>query len=268
MTDVPAPPGATGDPCVRQEEIGAVTVLTLNRPGQGNALGSAMLAELGAAIAALRSSRTVRAVVLTGGGDMFCTGGDLAELDKLANTCGAAELTELADALAAVVRGIRALHVPVIAAVNGLAAGAGFSLALACDLRICADRGVFHFAYGALGSSTDGGMSWLLPRIVGAGKALTLLLDQPVLRAGAALELGLVSDVVPSAELVDRAIRRGRQLAQLTPHVVRSTKQLVDLSSMLSFEQHLRREHDEVVKGLVSADVRRRLSARQQADSR
>ncbi|WP_410586738.1 enoyl-CoA hydratase/isomerase family protein [Amycolatopsis sp. lyj-23] len=255
MTADPRPP-------VRCEELGDVTLVTLDRPDDGNALGADMVTELSRTTAALRATGRARAVVLTGAGRTFCTGADLAELAALGRRRATGELIELTDALASVVRDLRALACPVIAAVNGVAAGAGFSLALACDLRLASDRSAFHFAYGALGSSTDGGMSWFLPRIVGTARALTLLLEQPVLRAPAARELELVSEVVPAADLLDVALRRGRALAQQATHTVRAAKSLLDLSACLSLESHLRAEHDEVVKGLMGADVRRELEAR------
>ncbi|MGA6161822.1 enoyl-CoA hydratase/isomerase family protein [Amycolatopsis magusensis] len=246
-------------------EVGDVAVLTLDRPHHGNALTAAMLAELVRITAGLHSSDGARAVILTGAGNTFCTGADLAELEQLLVTGATGELIELTEALATFVRALRSLPCPVIAAVNGIAAGAGFSLALACDVRLAADRSAFHFAYGALGSSTDGGMSWFLPRIVGAARAVTLLLEQPVLRPKTALELDLVSGVVPSGALLETAVELGRRYARHTRHSIRAAKRLVDLSTCLSLESHLHREHDEVVKGLIGADVRTALAAHRQS---
>ncbi len=120
---------------------------------------------------------------------------------------------------------LRRIAVPVIAAINGPAAGAGFSLALACDIRIAADGAFFAPAYGRIGASPDGGMTYFLPRVVGPAKALELLLDDPNMSAADALRDGLVSEVVAPDELIGRAReRKAEKLAAMAPHYVKMAK--------------------------------------------
>ncbi|OKI02267.1 hypothetical protein A6A06_14515 [Streptomyces sp. CB02923] len=264
------PGGAAEDGrAVRVDVSEGVALLSLDRPESGNALTPAVLRDLAAAVSGLREAPGVRAVVLTGAGRDFCLGGSLGDLERLAGDVRAAEgrpdeesLAPL-RALAEAVLGLAALECPVIAAVNGQAAGAGFSLALACDLRIASEKAAFHFAYGMLGCSTDGAMSWFLPRVVGPAQALSLLLEQPVLRAPAALRTGLVSAVVPPDDLVSVALRRAHALARTAPHSVRTAKRLVSRSLSLPLADHLRLEHDCFIRGLMTEDVQRELSARQ-----
>lgn len=262
------PTGTAGDgPAVRADVSEGVALLSLNRPESGNALTPAVLGELATAVSGLRDDPGVRVVVLTGAGRDFCLGGSLDELERLAGDVragdGRPDDPALAPvrALAEVVLGLATLECPVIAAVNGQAAGAGFSLALACDMRIASEKTAFHFAYGMLGCSTDGAMSWFLPRVVGPSHALHLLLEQPVLRAAAALRIGLVSTVVPPDDLVSVALRRARALARSAPHSVRTAKRLVGQGLSLSLAEHLRLEHDYFVRGLMTEDVQRGLSA-------
>lgn len=246
---------SAGSPPVRCEEVDGIAVLTLDRPEEGNALTADTLAQLRRTTTRLRDEERVRGVVLTGSGAAFCVGADVGELRRFSRSRAVDELTTMAEDLAAVVLALRALPGPVVAAVNGLAAGAGFSLALACDVRVAAERAAFHFAYGALGATTDGGMSWLLPRLVGADRALTLLLEQPVLRSATAQRLGLLAEVVPADVLVDTALRLARSLSGYPAHTVRAVKELIGSSFAASLEDHLRREHDLAVRTLLDPDV-------------
>jgi len=144
----------------------------------------------------------------------------------------------------------------VIAAVNGPAAGAGFSLALACDTRIASENAFFACAYGRIGASPDGGMTYFLPRVVGPAKALELLLDDPNLPAADALELGLVSEVVPADALMDRARERAVHLGAMAPHYVKMAKRLVGVSIENSLPEHLQLERHGIADGLGTEDAR------------
>lgn len=202
---------------------------------------------------------------MTGAGENFSLGGNFGEFAKALalvppldrEYCGS-----LTSRLAGVVAGLYELPMPLIAAVNGQAAGAGFSLTLACDLRIAEDRTRFNFAYGALGASTDGGMSWLLPRIVGVGAATRLLLEQPVIRAARALELGLVSDVVRAPELSDCAISLALHLASNATHSMRMAKRLLRIAEVSSLKEHMDIEHYAFADSFLSLEMRRALAAR------
>jgi 2-(1,2-epoxy-1,2-dihydrophenyl)acetyl-CoA isomerase len=144
---------------------------------------------------------------------------------------------------------------PVIAAVNGPAAGAGFSLALQCDIRIASEDAFFACAYGRIGASPDGGMTYVLPRVIGPAKALELLLNDPNLDARAALEAGLVSEVVPADELVQRAREKAAKLAAKAPHYVRMCKHLVAGSLDNSLADHLQLERHGIADSMATEDL-------------
>ncbi|MET8040511.1 enoyl-CoA hydratase/isomerase family protein [Micromonospora sp. NPDC005215] len=256
-------------PCVSRTIHGPVAVLTMDRPDTGNVLDAEMLGDLLRHTTALADDPAVRAVVLTGTGKAFSLGGDLADFERaLSGQVGdpGAYSRPLTEALGTLVRTLREMRACVIAAVNGQAAGAGFALALACDMRIASERAVLHFAYGALGASTDGGMSWFLPRVVGPARALALLLEQPIMRAPRALREGLVDEVVPATDLLDRALRTAGHLAASAPHAVAAAKRLVDASHRNTLDEHLTMEHDLFADGLRTRDMRRGLAAHRQGD--
>ena len=148
-----------------------------------------------------------------------------------------------------------------IAAVNGAAAGAGFSLALMCDLRIAAAEAVFVVAYGRIGASPDGGMTYFLPRVVGPARALQLAFEDPVIDANAALELGLVSQVVPGEELLDAAHAKAEELAQKAPHYMRMAKRLINESIEHSLTDHLQLERHGIADSMGTEDLRRGVTA-------
>ena len=143
-----------------------------------------------------------------------------------------------------------------IGAINGPAAGAGFSLALACDIRIAASTAFFAPAYGRIGASPDGGMTYFLPRVVGPSKALELLLEDPNLKAEEAKELGLVSEVVAPEELMVRARVKADELAKKAPHYVRMAKKLVGVSIENSINDHLQLERHGIADSMATEDLR------------
>ncbi|MAM65671.1 MAG: enoyl-CoA hydratase [Chloroflexi bacterium] len=198
-----------------QDNVG---IITLNRPEARNALSPAMFAELGQAVLECQST-DVRAVIITGSGGSFCAGADVKDFVNELETGGPEGLQEHLRVLANtfhrdVVLAIRRLDKPVIASVNGIAAGGGFSLALACDLRVASDNARFLMAYAGIGATADGGSTYLLPRIVGSARAMELYLaDQPT-TAQRALELGLVNQVIPAADLDRSTLELASRLAQ------------------------------------------------------
>jgi 2-(1,2-epoxy-1,2-dihydrophenyl)acetyl-CoA isomerase len=149
----------------------------------------------------------------------------------------------------------------VIGAVNGVAAGAGFSLALMSDLRIASTEAAFVCAYGRIGASPDGGMTYFLPRVVGPSKALELLLNDPLLSAEDALELGLVSKVVPADELLSEARTKAEKLAAKAPHYVRMAKRLVAESLENSLTDHLQVERHGIADSMGTEDLREGVTA-------
>ena len=161
-----------------------------------------------------------------------------------------------ADALHQGIVDLRRIPCPVVAAVNGPAAGAGFSLALACDIRIAAAEAFFAPAYGRIGASPDGGMTYFLPRVVGPSRALELLLEDPDLKAEDALAEGLVSEVVPGEELAARAQAKAEQLAAMAPHYVRMAKLLVGGSIEHTLTEHLQLERHGIADSMGTEDLR------------
>ncbi len=202
---------ATSD-AVRYNVSNGIATITLNRPNARNSLTVPAKLELRAAFERARDDEAVRAVVLTGAGRAFCAGQDLREhTDGLA--AGDVELSTVTDHYNPLVEAIAGLPKPVIAAVNGVAAGAGASLAFACDLRIAADDASFLMAFAKVGLGPDSGASWTLPRLIGHGRAAAMLMLAEPVAAAQALEMGLVSAVVPAAELLDTATGLAQRLA-------------------------------------------------------
>jgi 2-(1,2-epoxy-1,2-dihydrophenyl)acetyl-CoA isomerase len=246
------------------EVEGDLATLTLNRPEAFNAMSPELIEELMTAMAWLADRARIRALIVTGAGAAFCAGGDINWFKKGMEESGefiAADVRRGAEALHTAIVDLRRIEVPVIAAVNGPAAGAGFSLALACDLRIAADGAFFAPAYGRIGASPDGGMTYFLPRVVGPAKALELLLDDPNLPAAAALEIGLVTEVVPGDDLMGRARERATELARLAPHYVKMAKRLVGVSLENTLPAHLQLERHGIADSMGTEDARAGITA-------
>ena len=148
-----------------------------------------------------------------------------------------------------------------IGAVNGVAAGAGFSLALMCDVRIASTNAAFVCAYGRIGASPDGGMTYFLPRVVGPDRALQLLLNDPLLSADDALEMGIVSKVVGPDELLPEAHAKAQKLAAKAPHYVRMAKLLIGQSPDNSLTEHLQVERHGIADSMGTEDLREGVTA-------
>jgi 2-(1,2-epoxy-1,2-dihydrophenyl)acetyl-CoA isomerase len=190
-----------------------VATITLNRPDSLNSLDTATKAALRDSVLDAAADAGVRAVVLTGTGRAFCVGQDLREhADSLATDDAdlGATVHEHYNPIAST---LATMSKPVIAAVNGVAAGAGAAFAFACDLRIVADTAGFNLAFAAIGLSCDSGSSWTLPRLVGWALAKELLLIPRTVKADEALSLGLATEVVPADAVLERAGELARQLA-------------------------------------------------------
>jgi 2-(1,2-epoxy-1,2-dihydrophenyl)acetyl-CoA isomerase len=198
---------------IRVETAAGVATLTLNRPDAFNALNLALARELFAAVIALDEDPAVRCIVLTGAGKAFCGGGDVKDFaENLPRV--AVLIKELTTYVhGAVSRLVRAPK-PVLTAVNGVAAGGGLSLALAGDLVLAAESARFTMAYSRIGATPDGSSSYWLPRLVGIRRAIELFYTNRVLTAREALEWGLVTRVVPDAELGDATAKLAAELAQ------------------------------------------------------
>lgn len=216
---------------------GAVLTVTLNRPDVLNALNHAVHEGLHAALVEARDP-AIRAVVITGAGRGFCVGQDLQEFrDGAADVAGHLRATYHVTVL-----GVRSLEKPVLAVVNGPAAGAGLSLALACDVRIASERASFVPAFSGIGLVPDSGGTWLARRLLGQARAFEWLSTGRKLSAAEALDWGLVSEVVPEDALADRARELAQRFASLPTRAVWETKRLLDAAETATFEEQLERE--------------------------
>jgi 2-(1,2-epoxy-1,2-dihydrophenyl)acetyl-CoA isomerase len=198
---------------VQYEVSGGVARVLLNRPDALNALTTTMKEALREALDRAASDRDVRAVLLTGAGRAFCVGQDLREHAEALASGGAAALDTVRRHYNPIVTCITTMAKPVVAAVNGVAAGAGASFAFACDFRIAAESARFQMAFARIGLTADSGASWTLPRLVGAARATELLMLADPVDAKQALDLGLVNQVVGDSELGERARGFAEKLA-------------------------------------------------------
>jgi 2-(1,2-epoxy-1,2-dihydrophenyl)acetyl-CoA isomerase len=220
-----------------------VATVTLNRPERRNAMSSELLQELLASLELAAADDDVRAVVLTGAGPGFCVGGDLQAFAQ-----GDAGDTTLEQRIARLRESVRCSELlrgmpkPTIAAVNGAAAGAGLSLACACDVRIAARSAVFRMAFLSAGLSGDFGGTWTLPRLLGEAKARELYLLNRKLDAAEAHDIGLVAEVVDDESFAERVRAIATELAAQAPLAVASIKANLNDQSTLSFAEHLDRE--------------------------
>jgi 2-(1,2-epoxy-1,2-dihydrophenyl)acetyl-CoA isomerase len=244
---------------MRIEIDGEIGTLTLDRPDAFNAMSPEMIGEMTVAFGWLADQAPLRALILTGAGNAFCAGGDVTWFRKGVESDEIdlpSDVRRGAEVLHQAIIDLRRIPYPVIAAVNGPAAGAGFSLALACDIRIAAGTAFFAPAYGRIGASPDGGMTYFLPRVVGPSKALELLLEDPNLGAEDAQAMGLVSEVAPPEELMTRARVKAEKLAKLAPHYVRMAKKLVGVSIENSIADHLQLERHGIADSMATEDLR------------
>jgi 2-(1,2-epoxy-1,2-dihydrophenyl)acetyl-CoA isomerase len=219
---------------------GIATVL-LNRPEAFNSFNMELMTCFADIIVTLAAAREVRGVVISGAGKAFCAGGDLKWALAFAQGPAAA-FHELAARFHLAIAEIRRMPKPVIAAVNGIAAGGGFSLALACDFRVMAASAVLRQAYTSNGLSIDGGGSFTLPRMVGLPRAMEIMaFDRPI-SSEQALGWGLVTSVVSDGSALEEATSMANELAKGSLNSFGWSKQLLTDSFNSSFETHLERE--------------------------
>jgi enoyl-CoA hydratase len=245
---------------------GGITHVVLNRPDRLNTLEAELVEQLHRAFDDVARDRQCRVVVLRGNGRHFCAGADLAGHGVAPGGDGShspQDWMATQQHIAALVPRLRALPQPVIAAVHGAASGGGFALALASDVRICAQDARFNAAFVKVGlSGCDIGVSWLLPRVVGAARAFELLLTGRFVDAAEAERIGIVSAVVPHAELLVRAGEVAASIAGNSPYGVRMTKKLMWAQLEVgSLQAGLALEDSTQVSAAMSADHREAVTA-------
>ncbi len=244
---------------------GAVGIITLNRPEARNALNPEMFQELGSAIQGCRDP-DMRAVIITGSGGSFCAGADVKDFVNQLENSGPEglhqHLKHLADAFHRhVIIPIRQLDKPVIASIDGVAAGGGLSLALACDLRVASDSARFLMAYGNIGATADGGSTYLLPRLIGTARAMELYLSDQPIGAQRALDLGLLNQVFPTAELERSTLEFAARLAQGPTVAYGRVKALFDSSWDASLAGQLDAETEHISNITMTDDFQEGIKA-------
>ena len=247
---------------VLYEVEAGVAVITLNRPEKLNALTAAMLSELNRLLEQAEQDAAVRAVVITGAGRGFSAGQDLTEMRAREESGQAGISAEyMEQTYHPLIRRIRRMEKPVIGAINGVAAGAGASLALACDLRVASEKASFIQSFVNVGLVPDSGSTFFLPRLAGFARALELAFTGRRLPADEAERIGVVNRVVPHDQLMEATMELARQLAQGPTKVIGMTKRalnrswLVDLEDALEYEgrlQELARDTEDHREGVTA----------------
>jgi 2-(1,2-epoxy-1,2-dihydrophenyl)acetyl-CoA isomerase len=214
-----------------------IFTLTLNRPEVLNAFNDQMAEEVLSALKAAERDSGVRCLVLTGAGKGFCAGQDLSAVQGRGEQFSFRE--HLLRTYNPIVSRLRALEKPVIGQINGAAAGAGFGMALACDLRYAADTAKFRMAFGGIALAPDSGTSFFLPRLIGYGRAFELAATNAPMTAQTAVELGLVNSLFPAAELAGAVRSIALKLAQGPTRALGLTKRAMNKAFVLDVDQAL-----------------------------
>jgi 2-(1,2-epoxy-1,2-dihydrophenyl)acetyl-CoA isomerase len=240
----------------------AVGIITLNRPASLNALTSEVGQEFKAAVGDVQQ-RGARAVVITGAGRAFCAGGDLREMQKIAQREGKVEafFDEPLRLLNECILVIRQVPLPFIAAVNGAASGGGCNLALACDFVIAGESARFNQAFIKIGLVPDCGGTFILPRLIGWKRATELMMTGDVVTAGRALEMGMINAVVPDEELLARALAMAEKLAQAPTAAIGRIKELLEASATNDYGEQLELERKTQIQSGLTKDFREGVAA-------
>src|SRR3954452_15935190 len=236
---------------VKQGRDGAVGILTLNEPESLNAMTPDLLGALAKAIAEMTADPTIRALVLTGEGRGFCSGQNLKASEALGQDIVKGVMQHYWPAFKA----LRECRVPVVVAVNGVAAGGGFSLAMAGDIIVAARSASFIQVFSRIALVPDLGSTWLLPRLVGRQRALELMMTNEPLSADQAKEWGLVREVFDDTALRDGALALARKLASGPTRALVATRRLIDESEHASYADQFRREIETQAEIRRSADA-------------
>ncbi len=239
-----------------------VATITFNRPQSFNALNRQMTDELLDAAYTIMQTPEVRCVLMTGAGEKaYCAGGDLSEFAALEPEARKVHVNAMATQLHVAVAKFAWMDPPVIAAVNGVAAGAGISLACCPDLAIAADTARFVSAYSAAGLTPDGSSTWYLHRLIGYRRTMEMQITNRSLSAEEALDWGLVNKVVPAAELMEEAGKLARQIAQGPTCAYGGIKRMALTSFGETLETQLEQESRYIADMMVTADAQEGIAA-------
>ncbi len=240
------------------ERADGIATIVLNRPEARNALDLTMRREMLGALDEVEADPTARGVILTGAGGHFCSGGDVKTMQK---SHTAAEGRARVESLNRLVLRLVNYPLPTIAMVDGYAVGAGSNLALCCDIIVASDRAKFGEVFCKIGLAVDGGGTWLLPRVVGMGRAKELAFTGDVIDAAEAARLGLVNRVVPAAELEQVTRALARKIAAGPPLALRLDKQMLNRAASTDLASALEMEAFSQALAIVSEDHREGVNA-------
>jgi 2-(1,2-epoxy-1,2-dihydrophenyl)acetyl-CoA isomerase len=254
----PAPQTA---PLVLETRGEGIATLVLNRPERLNALNTELSSALNRALTQVAQDDSVRAVILTGAGRAFCAGGDLGAIGKGRESGKTAELGPILRSGMQIVLKMRTMPQPVIAVVNGAAAGAGMNIALAADLRIAAEEATFGQNFARVGLYPDYGGTYFLPQLVGPSRAAELFYTGEMIDAQTALRMGIVNHVVPGAQLESAAKTLALKIAQGPPVAVRAVKQAIFGGQKDALMEALELEVQQQLKCFLSEDCREGIRA-------
>lgn len=252
MSNTPQP--AQGGPVLLEANHDGIATLVMNRPDRLNALNNELATALNDALGRIAEDDTVRVVVITGAGRAFCAGGDLAALGKGRQTGATHELEPLLRAGMQMVLKMRTMPQPVIAAVNGAAAGAGMNVALAADIRIATEEATFGQNFAKVGLFPDYGGTFFLPQLVGPSKAAELFYTGDMMDAKTALALGIVNQIVPAPQFEAAVKILTQKIAQGPSLPIRAAKKALFASQEKELSQALDNEVREQIRCYLSDD--------------
>jgi len=238
-----------------------VGTVTLNRPEKLNAFAGTMREELLAALRSCEGDDAVRVVIITGAGRAFCAGGDVEYMSALQKSGDSDSFRKLLDAGRDVVLQIASMEKPVIASINGVAAGAGCNLALACDYRIASDQAKLGETFVRIGLHPDWGGTWLLPRLVGRSRALELMMTGRMLGAAEAFAIGMVDRLVAASDLVAETETLARTIADGSPLAIHAIKRAVTASERNDLRAQLELEAEHQLRCFESDEAKQRIAA-------
>lgn len=239
---------------------GVATIL-LNRPDKLNAFTGTMREDLVNLLRYSERDAAIHVVVITGAGRAFCAGGDVELMHHLQTSGDVASFRKLLDAGRDVVLEIASMSKPVIAAVNGVAAGAGCNLALACDYRVASDQAKLSESFVRIGLHPDWGGTWLLPRLVGRSRAMELLMTGRMVDAQEALAIGMVDRVVPASDLTSETAKLARAIADAPHLAITGIKRALEASERNDLRAQLELEAEHQVSCFESDEARERIAA-------
>ena len=242
---------------IRTTESGGVTIITLDRPEKLNAFAGTMREDL---LAALRGAAG-NVIVITGAGRAFCAGGDVDFMAALQKTNDAERFRKLLDAGRDVIVQIATMPKPVIASINGIAAGAGCNLALACDYRIASEQAKLSESFVRIGLHPDWGGTWLLPRLIGWSRAFELLATGRMVAADEALAIGMLDRVVPAEELASETEKLARAIASAPPALIADMKRALAASRTNTLGAQIELESDNQLRAFQSDEAKARIAA-------